>query len=118
MSVVVRVWIVLAAVVLALPAAASARVVQCGEVITVDTRVDNDLACPTPVALEIGANGVDLELRGHVIEAVEYVDENGSTNDGGVGLLVPGNDDVSVANGTVIGPGSLGTGLRATERKD
>ena len=35
--------------------------------------------------------------------------------DDGDGLIIPGYDDVSVANGTVIGPRSLGYGLRATE---
>src|SRR5688500_3902884 len=107
MSVVVRVLLVLAAVVLVLPAAASARVVECGAVITVDTRVDSDLACPTPVALQIGADGVDLDLRGHTIEAVTFVDETGLIDEEGDGLVIPGYDDVSVANGTVIGNQSL-----------
>jgi hypothetical protein len=115
MSVVVRVSLLLAAVVLILPAPAAARVVACGEVITVDTRVDNDLVCPTPAALEIGANGVDLDLGGHTIEAVRFVDENGSTNEEGDALVVPGYDDVSVTNGTLIGVDSLGIGLLAYE---
>jgi hypothetical protein len=115
MSVLVRALLLVAAVGFALPSAASARVVQCGEVITADTRVSNDLACPTPVALEIGANGVDLDLGGHTIEAVEFVDETGSVYEEGTGLVVPGYDDVSVANGTVIGHVSLGYGLRASD---
>jgi hypothetical protein len=109
------VWLLLAAVVLVLPAPASARVVNCGEVITVDTRVDNDLVCPSPVALEIGAHGVDLDLRGHTIEAVAFVDQNGVTYEEGEGLRIAGYDDVSVTNGTLIGHPSLGHGLRAFE---
>jgi hypothetical protein len=115
MPVLVRALFLVVAIGFALPSGASARVVQCGEVITADTRVSNDLACPTPVALEIGANGVDLDLAGHTIAAVGFVDETGSVYEEGIGLLVPGFDDASVANGTVIGHESLGYGVRATE---
>jgi hypothetical protein len=115
MSVVVRVSLLLAALVLMLPTPASADVVQCGEVITVDTRVENDLACPTPVALEIGANGVDLDLGGHTIAAVTFFDENGVIYEEGDGLVVPGYDDVSVSNGTLIGVDSLGNALAAPQ---
>jgi parallel beta-helix repeat protein len=86
------------------------RVVQCGEVITVDTRVGNDLACKAPVALEIGADGVDLDLNGHTIEArVPPLYEEG------VGLFIAGYDDVSVENGTIIGGPTLGFALEASE---
>lgn len=115
MSRVVPVLLLTAAAVLALPAPASAKVVECGEVITVDTRVDNDLVCPTPVALEIGAHGVDLDLNGHTIQAVDFVDENGNIYEEGDGLLIAGYDDVSVTNGSVVGHDSLGIGLRASE---
>jgi parallel beta-helix repeat protein len=94
-------------------APALARVVHCGEVLTVDTRVDNDLACPTPVALEIGADGVDLDLQGHTIEAVTFFDENGGIHEDGEGLRTDGYHDVSVENGTLIGNSSLGFGVRA-----
>jgi hypothetical protein len=104
MSVAVRVWLLLAAVVLMLPAPASARVVQCGEVVTVDTRVDNDLVCPTRVGLEIGADGVDLDLHGHTIQAVPFLDENGNSFEEGEALRIVGYDDASVANGTAIAP--------------
>jgi parallel beta-helix repeat protein len=114
MSVILRALLI-AAVFLALPASASARIVQCGEVITSDTRVDNDLACATPVALQIGADGVDLDLRGHTIEAVTFLDEDGVYNEEGSGLIIPGYDDVSVTNGTVIGNQSLGHGVLATD---
>jgi hypothetical protein len=114
MSVVLRA-VLIAAVFLALPASASARIVQCGEVITSDTRVDNDLRCETPVALQIGAHGVDLDLRGHTIEAIPFELPEGGIYDEGNGLVIPGYDDVSVANGTVIGNESLGYGLHATE---
>jgi hypothetical protein len=106
MSLVASVWLLLAAVALALPVPASARVVNCGEVIKVDTRVDNDLVCPTRIALEIGGNCVHLDLRGHTIEAVEFVGEDGITHVEGEGRIA-GYDDVSVANGTVIGHPSL-----------
>jgi hypothetical protein len=107
--------VVAAFVFLAFAAPAAARTVHCGEVITTDTRVSNDLQCPTPVAVEIGADGVDLDLRGHTIEAIQFEDENGSPFDYGIALLIPGYDDVSVENGTLIGHQSLGYGVLATE---
>src|SRR3712207_6097913 len=102
MSIASRSVVVAAVAFFVLAAPFAARTVRCGEVITKDTKVSNDLRCPTPVALEIGADGVDLDLRGHTIEAVLFYDENGSPYDMGIALLVAGHDDVSVKNGTVI----------------
>lgn len=114
MSVVMRAVTVLAGVFFAISAPASARIVKCGEVIKADTRVDNDLRCPTPVALKIGAHGVDVDLHGHTIEAIEYHDE-GVVRDNGTALQNLGYDDVSIANGTLISPQLLGQGLTATD---
>lgn len=66
------------------------------------------------MALEIGAHGVDIDLRGHTIEAIEYRDEVG-VHDNGTALRNLGYDDVSVANGNLIGPQLLGSGLTATD---
>jgi len=91
---------------------ASNRIVSCGELITVDTRVGNDLACTTPVALEIGADGVDLDLDGHTIETCQP-----PNCEEGTGLRIDGHDDVSVENGTINGGMSLGSGLWASGAK-
>jgi parallel beta-helix repeat protein len=93
-----------------LAAFAANRVVHCGEVITVDTRVENDLHCSNEFALEIGADGVELDLNGHTIEArlAPYGEE-------GVGLRIAGYDDVVVENGTIIGGPTLGFGLEASD---
>jgi hypothetical protein len=48
----------------AAPAAASH--VACGDTLTVDTRLDSDLACPGD-GLVIAADGVTLDLGGHTI---------------------------------------------------
>lgn len=115
MSAAVRLLLGVAAIALALPATASAQVVECGDVITVDTRLEHDLVCPTPVALEIGAHGVDLDLAGHTVEAVAFLDESGITYEEGIGLLNLGFDDVTVTNGSIIGHESLGYGVRAVD---
>ena len=48
-------------------APASAAPVSCGDVITVDTVLTQDLTCGPGDALVIGANGITLDLGGHTI---------------------------------------------------
>ena len=79
---------------LLLPAAAEARTVSCGEVITEDTRVDNDLDCSYPGSLlQIAADGVTLDLNGHTLS-------NRHPRGGGVRSL--NHDRVTVRNGTIV----------------
>ena len=75
-----------------LPASgASAAVVQCGQFITVDTTLENDLLnCPGGGILIDGDN-VTLDLNGHTIEGT------GS----GDGISIVGTSDVNVENGFV-----------------
>jgi hypothetical protein len=75
-----------------LPASgASAAVVQCGQFITVDTTLENDLLnCPGDGILIDGDN-VTLDLNGHTIEGT------GS----GDGISIVGTADVNVENGVV-----------------
>ena len=75
-----------------LPASgASAAVVQCGQTITVDTTLENDvLNCPGDGIL-IDGNNVTLDLGGHT------VDGTGS----GDGISIVGTADVNVENGFV-----------------
>ncbi len=75
-----------------LPASgASAAVVQCGQFITVDTTLENDLLnCPGDGIL-IDGNNVTLNLGGHT------VDGTGS----GDGISIVGTADVNVENGVV-----------------
>jgi hypothetical protein len=78
---------------LAMPAASSAAIVQCGDVLTASTRVDNDLVgCATPNALEVDGTGITINLNGHELIGT------GS----GTGILVrPTASGVTVANGEV-----------------
>lgn len=91
-----RIALATCALSLLLPAAAEARTVTCGEVITEDTRVDNDLSCPESLpALQIGADGVELDLGGHTIEST-------TPRDGSWAIRSAGFDDVTVRNGTAV----------------
>jgi parallel beta-helix repeat protein len=75
-----------------LPASgASAAVVQCGQFITVDTTLENDLLnCPGSGIL-ISGNNITLDLGGHT------VDGTGS----GDGISILGTADVEVVNGVI-----------------
>lgn len=85
---------------------AEARIVACGEVITENTVLSNDLDCATDAyALVIGADNVTLDLNGHTVTA--RPDQGPSTN----GLLSDGNDGIVIRNGTVVGTGGLGAGV-------
>jgi parallel beta helix pectate lyase-like protein len=77
------------------PAAADATHVQCGDVITADTRLDSDLECGG-VALSIAASGVTLDLGGHTVSAATPP----SASDGIVASAVSG---IAVRNGSVHG---------------
>jgi len=68
--------------------------VVCGQVITSNTHVGNDLTnCPGD-GLVIGANNVKLDLGGHVIDGGNAAGSDGIRNSGGF-------DNVRVSHGTV-----------------
>ena len=73
---------------------ASGAHVQCGDVLTQDTTLDSDLTCPGD-ALEIGADGVKLDLAGHVMTG---------TPNGAVAVdNFDGFDGLTVTRGTIRG---------------
>jgi hypothetical protein len=96
-----------------LPGAATARTVTCGEVITEDTVVDNELHCSAGPGLVIGADGVRLNLGGHTIQTAA----DRLFNQGFTAIDARGHDDVVIRNGTASGsgffPGIWLTGSRA-----
>ena len=74
----------------------SAATAQCGEVITQDLRLDNDIVdCQGP-GLVIGASGITLDLHGHTIDGTQRreVQHVGIDDSGGF-------DGVVIKNGTV-----------------
>jgi parallel beta-helix repeat protein len=75
---------------------AAAATVICGQTITVNTTVDNDLTCPSSNGLVVGANGITLDLNGHTIRGF---DGQGVMGDNGI--VVSGRQGVTVRNGTV-----------------
>jgi parallel beta-helix repeat protein len=70
--------------------------VHCGDVITQDTRLDSDLVdCPGS-GIVIGADGVTLDLGGHVVDGTRV----GLGDDSGINNAA-GHDGVTIKNGTV-----------------
>jgi hypothetical protein len=91
------------------PAQATATHVQCGEVITQDTKLDNDLLnCPPDLepnpppfkaALTIGADNVTLDLNGHTIGTTVVF---AGTDTKGIDDSA-GHSGLTVKNGTITG---------------
>jgi hypothetical protein len=98
------------AVVLLLPAVAQAERVSCGQVITRDTVVSNDLVdCPGS-GLVIGADGVTLNLGRHVLD--------GDGSAGGIGIVngtrPPAGGEIVACDGVTIRNGACGNSTRAS----
>ncbi len=90
--------------------AAEARVVTCGEVITEDTVVSNDLDCVTDdYALTIGADDVTLNLNGHTVTARPDLDITEGTG----ALRIEQYDRVVIRNGYIDATGGFGIGIFA-----
>ena len=74
--------------------AAGPVTVTCGQVLTQDTKVANDLVnCPA-AGLVIGASNIKLDLRGHLIDGDAFGNDAGIDNTGGF-------DNVWVTHGTI-----------------
>jgi hypothetical protein len=69
--------------------------VVCGEIITADTTLTADLACPagTVLAITINAPDITLDLGGHTISGDPYE----------VGVMVNGYSGITIKNGTIAG---------------
>src|SRR3954454_6056172 len=67
--------------------------VRCGQVITRDTTLRKDLLDCPGTALTIGADGVTLDLGGHVVD--------GTNAPGGEGIAVDGHPHATIVHGTV-----------------
>ncbi len=93
--------------------AADAVHVSCGQTITVDTKLANDLVdCPNE-GIIIGADGITLDLNGHTIDGdgtpVEGCPEPepcdsgvvNSASSGGIPYNGPGHDGVTIKNGVI-----------------
>jgi hypothetical protein len=100
------------AAVLALPVAAQ----QCGDTITVSTRLQADLFCPAPnprgYALRVDGPNVVLDLGGHVIDT-----SGRGTSRQDIGVLVENAPGAAVLQGTIIAAGNRSNG-RAIEVRD
>jgi parallel beta-helix repeat protein len=88
-------------------AQARADQVTCGETITKDTTLDNDLIdCPGD-GIIIGADNITVDLNGHTISGAgtgSGVNNSGVVNQGN--FVSPGHDWVTIENGTIKDFGS------------
>jgi parallel beta-helix repeat protein len=82
-----------------------ATALQCGQVITQDVRLDSDLTCPPASnGLIIGADGVTVDLNGHVISST-------SPMPSGIAIGNAGHDRVTIRDGTITGGFAAGVVL-------
>jgi parallel beta-helix repeat protein len=74
--------------------------IVCGQTITEDTILDEDLMCSldTQFAIVIGASDITLDLGGHVISG--YAPTSGI---GGIGVFAQGVEGLTIRNGTIEG---------------
>jgi len=84
----------------ALAAPASAAVLNCGDTVTTNTTLSNDVGPCTGNGLVIGANDVTLNLGGHTVTGSNTTN---TTRTEQVGVLIQGHRNVVVQNGTVTG---------------
>jgi Right handed beta helix region len=106
---VIGIALALAAVVALLlwPPSAGGATVTCGQAITQDTRVDNDLSCPFQ-ALSIGADNITLDLNGRRIAGAPAIlsGREGATIENGVveatGLILTPGIQLDRAHGVTI----------------
>ena len=94
--------LVLLAVMLSPAASSEVDVLECGTTITTDTTLQSDLVdCPNN-GIVIGADGVTLDLNGHMIDgdAAEFAD-CGEREPCDMGVATNGHDGVTIENGSV-----------------
>jgi parallel beta-helix repeat protein len=78
-------------------AAAAAKQPQCGDTIKKDTTLHKDLINCAKNAIVIGADGITLDLNGHLIDG----DETSTKNTCDCAVVDEGHDGVTVKNGSV-----------------
>ena len=87
--------------------------VACGETVTADIKLTGDLSgCGGPHALEIGADGVEINLGGYTLSG--SVSPRG---DSAPGIVNRGHDDVTVRNGTLGGFSNAFSATDATRNR-
>ncbi|MGI8777248.1 MAG: right-handed parallel beta-helix repeat-containing protein [Acidimicrobiales bacterium] len=84
----------------ALAGPASAAVLNCGDTVTTNTTLSNDVGPCTGNGLIIGASGITLNLGGHTITGSNTTN---TTRNEQVGVLIQAKRNVVVQNGTVTG---------------
>ena len=78
----------------AAPATSGAVNLECGSVVTRDVRLTRDLVGCTEDGLIVGADGVDIDLNGHLISGTEPFDS-------GSGIDIDAYKNVSIRDGRI-----------------
>jgi hypothetical protein len=78
----------------------AAPAITCGDIITVDTTLGQDVVCPgdAPFALELGASMITLDLNGYSIVGQPLIAGNYAR-----GVIVANKSGVTIKNGTIEG---------------
>jgi len=84
---------------------ARSAVVNCGDVLTTDTILENDLSGCGGDTLVIGADHITIDLNGHTLSGGGCVS---GSEEGTVGIRLDGHHNVVIKNGKIFG---FGTGL-------
>ena len=84
---------VAATAVAAAPAAAKPAL-QCGQTVTVSTKLTRDLTGCSGAGLVVGAAGITIDLNGHAIRGVNAAGSVGVSDDGHARVTVEGRHDL------------------------
>jgi hypothetical protein len=95
---------------LAAPASQASAPLHCGATITESTKLTQDLTNCPGVGIQIGADGITLDLDGHTVAAAA------KRNPKAHGILNVGHDRVTIKGGTVQGFGAYGVRLAGVQR--
>jgi hypothetical protein len=95
---------------LAAPASQASAPLHCGATITKSTKLTQDLTNCPGVGIQIGADGITLDLDGHTVSAAA------KRNPKAHGILNVGHDRVTITGGTVHGFGAYGVRLAGVQR--
>ena len=95
---------------LAAPASQASAPLHCGATITKSTKLTQDLTNCPGVGIQIGADGITLDLDGHTVAAAA------KRNPKAHGILNVGHDRVTIKGGTVQGFGAYGVRLAGVQR--
>jgi hypothetical protein len=80
---------------------------SCGQTVTVSVTLTADMSCPVSDGLEVGANGIVVNLNGHTISGGGS--STGVLDDGNTGVVIENGTVANFGEGVVLVSGASGT---------